>query len=43
MVAVIIGKLFAGSREVLMIEPVRTVELTESGKALSMGSYLVMR
>jgi hypothetical protein len=36
------GALFAGSKDVLMMEPVRTVELIESGKAFSMGSYLVI-
>jgi hypothetical protein len=36
------GALFPGSKDVFIMDPVRTVELIESGKALSIGSYLVI-
>lgn len=42
-VAVMNGALFPGSKDVFIIDPVNTVELIESGKALSIGSYLVIR
>lgn len=41
-VAVMKGALFAGSKDVFIMDPVKTVELIESGKAFSMGSYLVI-
>lgn len=41
-VAVMKGALFPGSKDVFIMDPVRTVELIESGKALSIGSYLVI-